>query len=67
MAIKSLKNNKTPGDDLILNEMLKSASDVLAPAVVKVFKHISSTGLYPIGWNTGCLIPTHKKGGYIKM
>ena len=35
-AIKSLKNNKACGNDLVLNEFLKHATDKLMP----VFKNI---------------------------
>ncbi len=61
-AVKSLKNNKTPGDDFILNEMLKAATDILAPAITKVFNHVFTSGNYPVEWNTGYQVPIHKKG-----
>ncbi len=51
--VKSLKNNKTPGDDFILNEMLKAATDILAPAITKVFNHVFTSGNYPVEWKYG--------------
>ncbi len=60
-AVKLLKNNKSHSDDLILNEMLKSSSDILAPGITKLFNHVFSTGIYPEEWNIGYQVPIHKK------
>ena len=46
-AIKKLKNNKSPGIDLILNEHLKSTSDTLLPVLKNLFNLVFETGIIP--------------------
>jgi hypothetical protein len=46
-AIKSLKNNKACGGDMILNELLKHAADKLLPVFVKIFNIIFESGIIP--------------------
>ena len=46
-AIHSLKLNKSPGADDILNEHLKSSKHVMLPVYVKLFNLIFDTGIVP--------------------
>lgn len=60
--IKSLKNNKAQGDDLIANEMLKFGAPVMLPAMVKLFNIILDSGIFPTAWNKTYQVPIYKKG-----
>ena len=46
-AIKSLKNNKASGIDLILNEQLKILSHMISPILVNLFNLVFDTGIIP--------------------
>ncbi|ESO87055.1 hypothetical protein LOTGIDRAFT_154542 [Lottia gigantea] len=60
-AIKKLKNNKSSGPDLIINEMIKTSFNILQDHL-KLFKHILSSGHIPDGWNESFILPIHKTG-----
>lgn len=62
-CIKNLKNSKSPGDDLIINEYIKSTSQLLMPIYVKLFNIIFDTGTIPETWLTGNIIPFYKNKG----
>ena len=49
-AIKSLKNNKATGVDLILNEHLKILSHIISPILVDLFNLVFDTGIIPESW-----------------
>ena len=60
-AIKSLKNNKSCGNDLILNEFLKYAeSKMLNIFVSKCFNVVFDTGIIPVTWNEEVFCPIYK-------
>jgi hypothetical protein len=61
-AIPKLKNGKSCGNDLILNEMLKSANPVIIPLLVKLFNQILTNSTYPDAWRVNFITPLHKKG-----
>jgi hypothetical protein len=63
-AAKKLKNNKANGDDLIINEMLKYASDILIPALAKLFNLVLTSGTFPITWNISHQTPIFKSGNH---
>ena len=46
-AIKKLKNNKSPGLDLISNEMIRHGSPHIHSCILSLFNKIYSTGDYP--------------------
>ena len=62
-AIRSLKNNKACGNDLILNEFLKNASGKLMPVFVKVFNIVFHRGIVPNSWSEGYICPIYKNKG----
>ena len=61
-GISELSNGKSPGEDGILNEMLKSAHEVLVPYLVILFNKILDSGQYPERWSDVVRFPLHKKG-----
>ena len=61
-AVKSLKRNKTPGNDQLLNEYFVECIDILASHLCDIFNGILNSGYYPASWMEGLIIPLHKKG-----
>ena len=61
-AVKRLNNGKACGDDLVTNEMLKSAVNVLEEPILNLFNMCLNTGVYPDKWCSGHIIPLHKSG-----
>ena len=61
-ASRKLKNNTAFAQDLIKNEMIKSALIVLIKQIVKLFNIILSTGQFPQSWTEGIIVPVHKQG-----
>jgi hypothetical protein len=49
-AVKSLKNNKACGGDLILNEFLKHATVKLMPVFVRICNIVFHSGIVPDSW-----------------
>ena len=62
-AIKSLKNNKASGTDLILNEFLKNSVYKLLDILVKLFNLILDSGTFPSAWTIGVIRPIYKDKG----
>ena len=46
-AIRSLRNNRSAGDDQVKAEMLKSAPDILHELLADIYNNISETGEHP--------------------
>ena len=61
-GIKKLKSRKSAGPDFVLNEMLKSGSDVLAKVVLKLCNLILESEQLPSKWATGYIVPIFKSG-----
>ena len=61
-AIKSLKNSKSSGLSLILNEMLKYGQVTLKPLLNKLFNLVFSNSIYPVIWSQGYIAPLYKSG-----
>ena len=61
-SIKNLKRGKSPGTDLVLNEMLKTGKDVLTKPLCILFNNIIENGVYPKKWNCSIITPVFKGG-----
>ena len=61
-AIRSLKKNKSPGLDNILNEFLIAGKDILLDPLCNLFNTVFSSSTYPDLWSLNYLRPIHKKG-----
>ena len=62
-AIKNLKNNKSCGLDNIINEYIKSSTELLLPIYVRLFNKILNSGIIPDPWLTGKIVPIYKNKG----
>jgi hypothetical protein len=62
-AVKSLKNNKACGGDLILNEFLKHATVKLMPVFVRICNIVFHSGIVPDSWSEGYICPIYKNKG----
>jgi len=62
-AVKISKNNKSSGDDLIINEYISSSLDCRIDIYVHVFSFIFDTGILPEAWLIGNVIPIYKNKG----
>lgn len=61
-GIGKLKNKKSAGNDLILNEFIKTSSDILLPVLTKVFNIILNNGKMPESWNLSVITSLYKSG-----
>ena len=61
-AIKGLKNGKSYGSDLIMNEMIKSAATLIEQPLLKLFNMSLESGIYPETWCRGYMVPIFKSG-----
>lgn len=62
-CIKKLKNDKAYGDDLIINEYIKSTVDKFIELYEKLFNLIFETGIIPDSWLIGYIKPIYKNNG----
>jgi len=61
-AVNNLKNNKSPGPDGVLAEMLKNALGTILPFLESLFNQIFNSGEYPELWTGAIIVPLHKSG-----
>ena len=61
-AIRSLRNNRSAGDDQIKAEMLKSAPDILHELLADIYNNISETGEHPPELRLGTITLIQKPG-----
>ena len=61
--IIKLKNNKSAGIDLIINEFMKCAKDIIAPLLTKLFNIILNSGVIPDEWTKSLIVPIYKMKG----
>ncbi|KAL1447452.1 hypothetical protein WDU94_015565 [Cyamophila willieti] len=62
IALKELKNNKSPGEDRITGEMLKAGEDTTVDLLQILFAKIWEDKKVPDEWKTSTIVPIHKKG-----
>ena len=62
-AAKSLKNNKSPRIDEILNEHIKASVPHLLPTYHKLFNIIFDKGIIPDSWLIGNILLIYKNKG----
>lgn len=61
--MKKLKNNKAPGNDMVINEYIKSTQHVFCPLYVKLFNKVLDSGDKPSEWLVGTIVPLYKNKG----
>ena len=62
ISARKLKNKKSSAKDVISNEIIKIAVEVLAPYFFKLFNHILFQGIFPQAWSEGDIVPLYKSG-----
>lgn len=65
-AIMYLKNNKSPGTDLITGEMIKSGGETLIEEMYKLCNMVWNVGKVPNEWTKSLLVLIHKKGSMME-
>jgi hypothetical protein len=55
-AIKTLKTNKTPGIDCLLNEYFIECIDILSSHICDIFNYVLDSGYFPDTWSEGVRI-----------
>ena len=61
-AIRKLKDGKASGIDEICGEFLKTAEQLVAPFLTKLFNKLYSESYFPIDWTHAVIIPLFKNG-----
>lgn len=61
-GVRHLANNKSPGKDGIMNELLKNSEDIVAPILLELFNKLLDTGRFPKSWCEAIIMPIYKKG-----
>ncbi|XP_071960018.1 uncharacterized protein [Antedon mediterranea] len=61
-AVSLCKNNKSPGNDNISNELIKNGGNTIVATLYKLFKRLSHLECIPDEWNNGTIVPIFKKG-----
>ena len=63
LAVKNLNNGKTPGEDDIINEYIKSTVNQFLPIYVNLFNLIFSSGIIPDSWFVEIIKPIYTNKG----
>ena len=61
-SVSNLSNNKAPGLDGVVNEIIKEGRAGLVPLITRPFNTILCTGKYPKEWCKAIIVPIHKGG-----
>ena len=61
-SIKELKCGKSAGPDLLLNELYVFSLDILLSKLTCLFNAVFRSSHFPLSWQTGLIVPLHKKG-----
>ena len=62
-CIQNLKNDKSGGEDAVINEYIKATSNQLIDIYETLFNLIFDTGFVPESWLVGNIIPIFKNKG----
>ena len=62
-CIQKLKNNKACGEDLVINEYIKSTTNTFIDIYEQLFNIIFETGIVPDNWLMGNIKPIYKNKG----
>ena len=63
--LKLLNNKKAAGVDLIKNEFLKNSPPSVITLAVNLFNLILKTGIVPLEWCLGLIVPIYKNKGAV--
>ena len=63
-AVRSLKDNKSPGVDNIQGELLKYGGEEVIEILQDICNKVLKTGIWPEDWTTSVLIPISKKASF---
>ena len=61
--VRTLKNNKSSGNDQVLNEFLNYSPPKIIDMIVRLFNVILDTGIFPEQWSVGIIKPLYKNTG----
>ena len=61
-GISSMKHNRSPGYDNILNECLLYCNDKILCITTCIFNHLFHLTTFPECWSKGMIVPVYKKG-----
>ena len=62
MAKSKASNGKSPGEDLLTNEMIKRGSPILKDAIKLLCQILMDAGKIPTAWKIEIYVPVYKKG-----
>ena len=60
-AVQRLKNGRSPGEDEVVAEMLKSGGEATVEWLFDILREVWRTRRVPVEWKRSVLVPIHKK------
>ena len=65
-SVKQLKFNKSPGPDLLINELFIHGQIVFVKPCTIFFNKIFESGHFPTCWSKGIIVAIHKNVRYMR-
>ena len=65
VAIRKLKNNRSPGKDLITGEILKAIGETSVQKLTVILNSVWESEVVPRDWKRGIIVKIPKKGNLI--